>query len=200
MKAQSIKVDSNAKRSIYGLSSNKSGFTLVELLVVVTILGVIIYAVANKLGTGSGGDVVRQTVFKDMAYYSEDFKQKYGTYPTSSSTARNYPKTGCSVNGYKALIDCFVALGYFQQDDDTYKKLVADPKDGTQNDSGQTYAYKYCVNAKGTKYKFVGLVEKQNDDQTYPYGEDGKTGEVGKRVLTVVSPATKPDEVTGCAQ
>lgn len=180
--------------------SSRAGFTLVELLIVVAIIGALAVALLNRLNTGSGGDVQRQTALKDTSYYLEDFKQKYGVYPSAGSSARNYPKSGCSVSGYKSMVECFVSEGYFQKDDESYKKVAFDPREGTETDDGQKYAYKYCVSSKGNKYKLVALPEKQDDSVKYPTGEDGQPAEKGKRRMLVVSPATKLDEVSGCAE
>lgn len=180
--------------------SSRAGFTLVELLIVVGIILTLAVALLNKLNVGSGGDVGRQTALGDAAYYLDDFKQKYGVYPSAGSSARNYPKSGCSVSGYKSMVECFVSEGYFQKDDETYKKIAYDPREGTETDDGQKYAYKYCVSSKGNKYKLVALPEKQDDSVKYPTGEDGQPAEKGKRRMLVVSPATRLDEVSGCAE
>jgi prepilin-type N-terminal cleavage/methylation domain-containing protein len=65
--------------------SVRSGFTLVELLVVIVIIGVIMglisAAVVKALGTGK--QAVNQSEIRQLAVSVENFKSKYGFYPPS---------------------------------------------------------------------------------------------------------------------
>ena len=74
-------------RVFHQLPSNASGFTLVELLVIVAVIVILTSVGVFSLGqsTQSGRDLERQTNLREMATVLETYKRREGQYPIGSN-------------------------------------------------------------------------------------------------------------------
>lgn len=180
------------------LSASKRGFTIVELVIVISILAVLAVIAIGTFNTEGPKDRVREAALNKTQAYLENFKSTFGEYPNPTGKGKKYPKTGCSVSGWKTMVDCFVATGMIEKDSKDYKDIAEDPSQDSSGpgDSGLEFTYKYCVNDKANKYRIIALAGKQ-DNPDYK-GEDGKDAEVNKRYITKTSGSAKPEDVTGC--
>lgn len=171
----------------------RKGFTLIELMIVISIVAILAVAgIVSFRGEGAN-DTVRMKTIKDAQVYLEDFRLKYGVYPNANNHSSKYPADSCSVSAYQGLVDCLVALGTIENGSDTYKRLATDPDSPQSNDAGEKYGYAYCVNEKGTKYRVAALAGKQ-DNKEY-LGIDGNATTPGARYMYAVSPNTNPSDV-----
>lgn len=179
--------------------TNQAGFTLIELIVVITIISILALIGFNIDWKGGAKDKVRTSDMTVVQTLLADFYQKNGQYPNTSPKGSKYPKTGCSVSGWATLIDCFAATGQVDKDTADYTRLKQDSDfDTTGQNNTIPFGYQYCVNDKGNKYRIFFVAGKQDD---VTQGVDGKEdAEKGKRVKNFISPNTKWDEVQNCAQ
>jgi prepilin-type N-terminal cleavage/methylation domain-containing protein len=176
-----------------------SGFTLIELIVVIALISILATIAFTVFSSEGAKDRKREARLGTAQTLLQDFYSKYGEFPSSSGKGKKYPTTGCSVSGWKTMVDCFAADGLLVKDSEDYNQLLLDPSDGTSpQDSDLVFGYQYCVNAKANKYRIFAVAGKQ-DNPEYTW-VDGKPAEKGKRVINKVSSGTKMDEITSCAQ
>lgn len=155
------------------LKSNTSGFTFVELLVVIVIMAVLIAASANYLFSTGGAkarDVERKNEMKQVAALLEEFVSSFGSPPNpnlptttnrikNALTDPNKCKVANSGDNWDALIACLVEAGSIGGDGAV--KLKEDPKEDAKNDQDKTYRYYY--KAGQTVWKVCALLENQKD-------------------------------------
>lgn len=171
---------------------NKKGFTIIELMIVITILGILMMVWFNSFDGQGAYDKVRTKTLKNVQVKVEEFKSQYGVYPNSSSTGRRYP-TGCSVTGYESLMDCFVTLEWIVADTETYEETAYDPTEGERNSENNEYDLYYGSANNGQKYKLSALSGKQETDLMWL---DGNEAQKWSRYISVVSENTALWDVT----
>lgn len=177
------------------LSNSRGAFTLVELIVVISILAILATIWMFAFDTQGAKDTKRVKVLNDIKTYAEDFKMKYWVYPNSNSTGRRYPTSGCSVNGYDSLISCFVSVNTLVEDSETYNDVAYDPTEWEFNSFDQEYAYVYGTSNKGNKFKVCALMWKQDNEIDYK-GLDWNDAQEWSRYKCVTSSNTKLTDVT----
>ncbi len=172
------------------LKNNESGFTFVELLVVIVIMAVLIAGAANYLFSQGGSkarDTERKNEIKQVAALIEQFVSSYGEPPNSDMKNRQIKERAqecAAVSGYKDAIKCFKVLQYIEGEG--VSSLVEDPKEGIENDAGHIYQYLYAADNNG--WKLCTLLENQTDpDLNDNYSGSGVYGEEGDRTHCVVS-------------
>jgi len=172
------------------LKDNRSGFTFVELLVVIVIMAVLIAATANYLFSQGGSkarDTERKNEVKQTAALIEQFVSSYGEPPNSNMKNRQIKVRAekcASVSGYKDLMACFKDLKYVEGEG--VAKLAEDPKEAIENKSGNIYQYLYAADNNG--WKLCTLLENQADpDLNDDYSGSGTYGEEGARTHCLVS-------------
>ncbi|QQR83840.1 prepilin-type N-terminal cleavage/methylation domain-containing protein [Candidatus Peregrinibacteria bacterium] len=188
------------KLFIRTLSTNRSGFTFVELLVVIVIMAVLVAASANYLFSQGGSkarDTERKSEMKQMAALIEQFTSSYGEPPNEEVRSRKIRGrvAECeSISDYKALMTCFDALQYITGEG--LLQLSEDPKEGIENDSGSLYHYLYAATHNG--WKVCALLENQTDpDLNDDYTGSGQLGAMGERTYCLVASNRSLSDITG---
>lgn len=169
------------------LKNNQSGFTFVELLVVIVIMAVLVAASANYLFSQGGSkarDIERKNDMKQVGALLEQFTSSYGEPPSSkmkNKKVKERLEECASVTEYKELMKCFGVAQYAVGEG--LIKLAEDPKEGIDNEQGSKYVYRYGANNNG--WKLCALLENQTDPDlndtfegggSYGEGEDGSYG------------------------
>lgn len=139
------------------LTSFKKGFTLVELLVVMAILGVLVSIVAGNFRSAQlrGRDTQRKSDLKQLSHSLELFYADYGKYPDEVSQAISAcpydPATGtgtaCSWGGDE-----------FTDGKTVYFKTM--PSDPSSNGS---YVYRIVPSSSNQKYQLFARLENAQD-------------------------------------
>ena len=168
------------------------------MLIVVAIIWIIIAAVVGMYNPDKTADIQRKNALQNTAALLEEFKQKYWTYPNTTAGGRRFPDNStyeCNIDGYDALMNCFVKLWLIQIDTDVYNKIAFDPQDEEINEWDETYKYYYCTNTNWTKYKLTALAWDQSQieyrDQAW-----GIVTEAGTRHLVILSSNAKIAETS----
>lgn len=143
----------------------KSGFTLVELLVVISILGILasIALVAFTSSQIKGRDAQRKSDLTQVSRALEIFYQDYQKYPPSDGANSSGQIYSCPFNSVSLSgTACAWGTGAFQDTDAAgsvktiyMKVLVKDPV------SSQRYFYR--VDATGQKYQIFAHLENSQD-------------------------------------
>jgi len=181
------------KKHLNLISNNTSGYTFVELLVVIVIMAVLVAATANYLfaqGGSKARDTERKSEIKQVAALVEQFVAAYGEPPNPNVKNRKIQNTSwltdCkSVKDYKALMKCFKALKYVEGEG--LEKITLDPKEDIENDKGKQYNYMYAANNNG--WKICTLLENQTDPDLNADYEGKKTegASEGERTYCMVA-------------
>lgn len=145
---------------------NKSGFTLVELLVVISIIGLLSSFAVVSLNDAriKARDALRKGDTAQIRTALDIYYDDNGRYPTNGACAGNW--TG-SPPDYGATADtdgagCYDMLsGFLVTIARPYiSKLPADPKNPTNNPAvSPTYLYRYVTNNNGSQYALVYTLE-----------------------------------------
>lgn len=172
------------------LKNNRSGYTFVELLVVMVIMAVLVAASANYLFSQGGSkarDTERKNEIRQVAALVEQFSASYGEPPNSNLKNRKIKGkiSECeNVGDYKALLKCFKTLKYIAGEG--VINLTEDPKESIENEEGNVYQYLYGSDNNG--WKLCTLLENQTDpDLNDNYEGSGTYGEEGSRTHCVVA-------------
>lgn len=172
---------------------NTSGFTLVEMLIVIAVLLIVMWIAFISFDTNGTKDTVRTKTIKDMQVYLEDFKQTYWVYPNNGSSGRKYP-SGCSVSWYESLMSCLVTIEAVKQDSESYNKLKNDPSQWEYNKFEKEYTFYYGTANRWNLYKICALAGKQNNPDYK--GLDWNDATEWSRYICVTSADTKLTDVS----
>lgn len=194
------------KNTVKMLRSNTSGFTFVELLVVIVIMAVLIAASANYLFSTGGAksrDVERKNEMKQMAALITEFVSSYGS-PPNAKLPVTVPRikrglsdpSKCKITNdqasYDNLIDCMVIAGSIGGDG--AEKLKYDPKEGVSNDTSILFDYRYA--ASENAWKLCALLENQKDPDINDDGDGDATITAGKGMYCLVTQNRELSDVT----
>jgi general secretion pathway protein G len=147
------------------MHNNKSGFTLVELLVVISILGVLatIALTAFRSAQARGRDSERKSNLKQISSALELYYSDYGKYPDTLPWGQE-----------------------FTDGKTIYFKIV--PEDPSE---GMSYYYRVVDSGTNQKFQLFAYLENTQDPDliTTSYGNCGKTCN-----FAITSPNTTPSE------
>lgn len=189
------------KTSLKQLKDNRSGFTFVELLVVIVIMAVLVAASANYLFSQGGAkarDVERKNEMKQVAALLEQFNASFGEPPNSDPKNRNLNTksmySDCrSIGDYKALMKCFKTIKYIEGEG--LEQLTLDPKEGIENTEGK-HEFKYLYTSDNNSWKVCALLENQTDpDLNANYQGQSDESDEGDRLYCLVSSNRKLDDL-----
>lgn len=142
----------------------KKGFTLVELLVVMSILGVLIAVVGGGFRSAQlrGRDAQRKSDLKELSNSLELFFSDYRQYPPDS----NGKILGCPYNPVTGTgTSCDWGVGTFTDAKTLYFKIV--PKEPQKENY---YYYRIVPSSSGQKYQLFARLENTKDQDCL--GED----------------------------
>ncbi|MBL7036739.1 prepilin-type N-terminal cleavage/methylation domain-containing protein [Candidatus Microgenomates bacterium] len=147
------------------IKKNEKGFTLVELLVVMAILGVLVALVAGNFRTAQirGRDAKRKADLKQIANSLELFYADYGRYPAEASGS-------ISACPYDPALSTGTTCGWgtdsMTDGKTVYFKTI--PEDPTSSGS---YLYRIVPSSSNRKFQLFARVENEQDPQivTTPY-------------------------------
>ncbi len=158
--------------------SNQHGFTLIEILVVLSIIGILVSAVMFNMSDSSkkARDSERQADLRNIQSALELYKNKYGRYPEACTPANSTNAQGWSgqpgtnfacqsqVNNY--ILGNEVEGRLFSE---FIPVLPTDPK--LNSSTPGTSGYVYRTNANGTVYKLMAMrtVESEKVNYGHPF-------------------------------
>jgi prepilin-type N-terminal cleavage/methylation domain-containing protein len=133
------------------------GFTLVELLVVMAILGVLVTLVAGGFRTAQmrGRDGKRKSDLREIANSLEVFMSDHGQYPDDSAGGQIQ---GCPYDPSLGSGSCSWGSGEFTDGQTVYfKAMPSDPV------SSQTYIYRVVPGSSNQKFQLFARLENPED-------------------------------------
>jgi len=188
------------QKNLKSLKNNQSGFTFVELLVVIVIMAVLVAGTANFLfaqGGAKARDIERKNDMKQVAAMVEQFSTSYGEPPNSALKNRKLGQRTpecAAATGYKDLLLCFKKLRYVEGEG--IEKLAEDPKEGITSEDPGNHEYYYQYAADNNGWKLCALLENQTDpDLNDSYNGSGEYGDDGSRAYCLVSSNRKLTDI-----
>ncbi len=133
------------------------GFTLVELLVVMAILGVLVTLVAGGFRTAQmrGRDGKRKSDLREIANSLEVFMSDHGQYPSDTAGGQIQ---ACPYDPGLGSGDCAWGSSEFTDGDTIYFKII--PSDPV---SSQTYVYRIVPGSNNQKFQLFARLENPED-------------------------------------
>lgn len=176
-----------------------SGFTLIEMLIVITIIGLLAAMIMRNFGDSAGvqaRDAERVNAMSQIATIISSMQTKYHVPPMSGGGTK-YPDE-CTGDEDKVLMDCFKKLRVAS--DDELMEMFNDPKEGVNvGNSNETFGYRYAANKNAFKLcaplEDQGAFDKLNADIAGNLGTKDEDGAVNMYCL--VKGPNVWDNVTG---
>jgi general secretion pathway protein G len=135
--------------------SQFAGFSLIELMVVITIIGILAATIYANFGQGNAKarDAERQSDLRVMQTALGQYRQQYGRYPAMGADGNGdgYSSEGESATYIVGLAPDFVP------------RLPKDPSRGANP------GYSYAVDSTGSVYKLVALRTVETESVTYKH-------------------------------
>ncbi len=180
------------------------GFTLIEMLIVITIIGVLAAIVANSLGGFAGPkarDSVRIAELEQISTFISSLQNRFHTPPNISgvtATNKYYPENCQPGKGADKLYDCFVELRI--DDPEPLKELFSDPKQGETVNNGK-FAYYYGATSSAFKVcafmEDTGGFENMNATSTGVQQSTVPSDADGKAYMHCIAQGTKAWDISG---
>jgi len=136
------------------------GFTLIEILIVITIIGVLAALVAGTLGAFGGAkarDAVRISDINQISTMASSAMNRFHV-PPMSGKGRQYPAE-CKVETPGDLGKCLFKLGMGNAKE--LEELLADPKHEAEVPGDQGNDFKYHYGADDNGFKVCAFMEDQ---------------------------------------
>jgi type II secretion system protein G len=135
-----------------------SGFTLIELIIVMAIMGLLIGVTASSFQTSriKGKDAKRKSDLKQIGNALEGYLSDHGRYPTASANKI----VACGGSGTST---CDWGSAFTDENGTVYMaQIPADPLNPTR-------AYQYLVSSDGKSYQLYAALENTQDSQIGSY-------------------------------
>jgi prepilin-type N-terminal cleavage/methylation domain-containing protein len=138
-------------------SANKKGFTIIELLVTVSIVAILMTVVVGSFGSAreTSRDSQRQTDLRTVEAALALYQNKYGRYPEACNNATISRGNTAILSGQRDTNhECTDGTSQYIKGlaPEFIPKLPVDPKL-----NGLDSGYVYAVNSEGSVYKFMAL-------------------------------------------
>jgi prepilin-type N-terminal cleavage/methylation domain-containing protein len=168
------------------MKTQKHGFTLVELLVVMSILGVLVAIIAGNFRSAQirGRDAQRKSDLKQLSESLELFYADYGKYPPESAGRI----AACAYNPTLGTgTPCVWGSGSFTDNKTVYFKIMP-----SSPSSDSTYLYRLVPSGLGQKYQLFARLENSLDQDIIVSTQT--CGTAGTCNFSLTSPNTDPSE------
>jgi len=148
-------------------ANNLSGFSLVEILIVVSLVAILVGTVAFNIGStsASGRDAKRQSDIRDLQNAIEIYKNRNGRYPEGCNgtgwSGQQGTAFACPGGSHEYIIG--LAPTYIS-------RLPRDSRPSTDPVFQNKVGYAYITNTEGTVYKLMAMnsVESEMVDYRHP--------------------------------